>query len=208
MDRRRLMMRCLEESPLLVHYSSENGFESDLSGNGVVLNRVGGTINDDGTLHLNANTYNYAYIYLKPLGIVKDGKHTIEFKFSFPADIFSVNAGEKWIFTPTVSPTNSNGWNCSVIVGAYNADAIAVGGQKLTTVKKPPGFQKDVLYTLRYIYSAGVAQVIINDVVFDFVKSYEPDIALFGKSIHSSEHNGYVPEMNIHSIKIWRETTS
>ena len=207
MDRRRLMMRCLEESPPIVYYSSENGFESDLSGNGVVLNRIGGTINDDGTLHLNANTYNYAYIHLKPLGIVSDGNHTIEFKFSFPADIFSVS-GEKWIFTPSVSTSNNNGFNYSIIVGAYNADAIAVGGQKLTTVKKPPGFQKDVLYTLRYSYSAGVIRLSINDVAFDFVKAYVPDIALFGKTIHGNSFNGYVPEMNIHSIKIWRETTS
>ena len=207
MDRRRLMMRCLEESPLLVHYSSENGFESDLSGNGVVLNRVGGTINDDGTLHLNASSYNYAYIPLKPLGIVSDGNHTIEFKFSFPADIFSVS-GEKWLFTPSVSTSNNNGFYYSIIVGGYNADAIAVGGQRLTTVKKPPGFQKDVLYTLRYTYSAGVIRLSINDVVFDFVKAYVPDIALFGKTIHGNNFNGYVPEMNIHSIKIWRETTS
>lgn len=205
MDRRRLMMLCLEESPPpIVYYSSENGFESDLSGNGVVLNRIGGTINDDGTLHLTANTYNYAYIPLKPLGIVFDGNHTIEFKFSFLADILS----EKWIFTPSVSTSNYNGFNYSIIVGAYNADAIAVGGQKLTTVKKPPGFQKGILYTLRYTYSAGVIRLSINDVVFDFVKAYTPDIALFGKSIDTNGFNNLVPEMNIHSIKIWRETTS
>lgn len=206
MDRRRLMMRGLEESPLLVHYSSENGFESDLSGNNVVLNRVGGTINDDGTLHLYDSTYNYAYISLKPLGIVSDGNHTIEFKFSFPADIVEA----KWMFTPSASTNidGGNGWTYSLIVGAYNADAIAVGGQKLTTVEKPPGFQKDVLYTLRYDYSAGVIRLSINDVVFDFVKSYEPDVALFGKSLHGNAYNYYTPEMNIHSIKIWKGTTS
>lgn len=206
MDRRRLMMRCLEESPPLVHYSSENGFESDLSGNGVVLNRVGGTINDDGTLHLADSTYNYAYISLKPLGIVSDGNHTIEFKFSFPADVVT----EKWIFTPSASIDvgDGSGWYVSVIVGAYNADAIAVGGQKLTTVKKPPGFQKDVLYTLRYTYSAGVIRLSINDVVFDYVKLYEPDVALFGKTTQANEVNRFVAEMNIHSIKIWRDTIS
>ena len=206
MDRRRLMMRCLEESPPLVHYSSENGFESDLSGNGVVLNRVGGTINDDGTLHFSAKQYNYAYISLKPLGIVSDGNHTIEFKFSFPYDVVP----EKWVFTPSASIDigEGNGWYSSVIVGAKTAGAITVGGQGLANVVKPPGFQKDILYTLRYDYSAGVIRLSINDVVFDFVKSYEPDIALFGKSIHGNAFNIYVPEMNIHSIKIWRDTTS
>ena len=209
MDRRRLMMRCLEESPLLVYYSSENGFESDLSGNGVVLNRVGGTINDDGTLHLSASTYNYAYINLKPLGIVSDGNHTIEFKFSFPADIFSVDADKgKWIFTPSASTSIKNGWSYSVIVGSDTADAIRVIGDKITPANASPGFQTDVLYTLRYNYNAGVIQLSINDVAFDFVKVYEPDIALFGKSLHGSQFNYYVPEMNIHSIKIWRETTS
>lgn len=204
MDRRRLLMRCLEESPPIVYYSSENGFESDLSGNGVVLNRVGGTINDDGTLHLNANTYNYAYIHLKPLGIVKDGKHTIEFKFSFPVN----PGGGKWIFTPSVSTSSRNGWNYSIIVGSDSADAISVGGEKLTTTERSPGFQKGIIYTLRYSYSAGVIRLSINDVAFDFVKVYAPDIALFGKSIHDSSFTFYIPEMNIHSIKIWRETTS
>lgn len=206
MDRRRLMMRCLEESPPIVHYSSENGFESDLSGNGVVLNRVGGTINDDGTLHLNEKTYNYAYIHLKPLGIVSDGNHTIEFKFSFPYDV----APEKWVFTPSASIDigSGNGWNSSFIVGAKVADAITVGGQGVGEMAKSPGFQKDILYTLRYDYSAGVIRLSINDVVFDFVKSYEPDIALFGKSFHGNAYNYFVTGMNIHSIKIWRGTTS
>ena len=204
MDRRRLMMRCLEESPPLVHYSSENGFESDLSGNGVVLNRVGGTINDDGTLHLNEKTYNYAYIHLKPLGIVSDGNHTIEFKFSLPYDVVQ----ERWVFTPSVSTGQLNGWNYSVIVGAKRADAINVAGQGLAEIVKSPGFQKDILYTLRYDYSAGVIRLSINDVVFDFVKSYEPDIALFGKSYHGNAYNYLVAAMNIHSIKIWGDTTS
>lgn len=206
MDRRRLMMRCLEESPPLVHYSSENGFESDLSGNGVVLNRVGGTINDDGTLHLADSTYNYACISLKPLGIVSDGNHTIEFKFSFPADILS----EKWVFTPSASIDvgDGSGWYASVIVGAYNSDAIVVGGQGVATIEKSPGFQKDILYTLRYSYSSGVTRLSINDVVFDFVKSYEPDVALFGKTVQANTVNNFVAEMNIHSIKIWRGTTS
>lgn len=204
MDRRRLMMRCLEESPPLVHYSSENGFESDLSGNGVVLNRVGGTINDDGTLHLNEKSYNYAYIHLKPLGIVSDGNHTIEFKFSLPYDVVQ----ERWVFTPSVSTGQLNGWNYSVIVGAHNAGSVAVGGKDIANMEKSPGFQKDILYTLRYDYSAGVIRLSINDVVFDFVKSYEPDIALFGKSYHGNAYNYFVAEMNIHSIKIWRGTTS
>lgn len=206
MTRRRLMMRCLEGLPPLVHYSSENGFESDLSGNGVVLNRVGGTINDDGTLHLNANTYNYAYIPLKTLGIVSGGKHTIEFKFSFPYDIVS----EKWIFTPSASidVRDGSGWYVSVIVGAFNINAIIVGGEGLTNMTKSPGFQKDILYTLRYEYNAGVTRLSINDVVFDYVKLYEPDVALFGKATQANTVNNYVPEMNIHSIKIWRETTS
>ena len=206
MNRRRLMMRCLEESPLLVHYSSENGFESDLSGNNVVLNRVGGTINDDGTLHLNANTYNYAYIPLKPLGIVSDGKHTIEFKFSLPADIVS----EKWVFTPSASVNlrDGSGWYSSVIVGGFNASAITVGGEGLTNMTKSPGFKADVLYTLRYEYNAGVTRLNINDVVFDYVKLYEPDVALFGKTIQANTVNHFVQEMNIHSIKIWKGTTS
>lgn len=209
MDRRRLMMCCLEESPPLVHYSSENGFESDLSGNGVVLNRVGGTINNDGTLHLNADTYNYAYIPLKPLGIVSDGNHTIEFKFSLPADILSTYR-EKWIFTPSASVDiwDGNGWYNSVIVGAYKANAITVGGEGLTNMEKSPGFQKDILYTLRYEYNAGVTRLSINDVVFDYVKSYEPDVALFGKSLQANTFNHFVAEMNIHSIKIWRDTIS
>ena len=203
---RRRMMRGLEESPLLVHYSSENGFESDLSGNNVVLNRVGGTINDDGTLHLNANTYNYAYIPLKPLGIVSDGKHTIEFKFSLPADIVS----EKWVFTPSASVNlrDGSGWYSSVIVGGFNASAITVGGQGLTNMTKSPGFKADVLYTLRYEYNAGVTRLNINDVVFDYVKLYEPDVALFGKTIQANTVNHFVQEMNIHSIKIWRDTIS
>lgn len=206
MDRRRLMMRCLEESPLLVHYSSENGFESDLSGNNVVLNRVGGTINDDGTLHLNANTYNYAYIPLKPLGIVSDGKHTIEFKFSLSADIVS----EKWVFTPSASINlwDGSGWYSSVIVGGFNASAITVEGEGLTNMTKSPGFKAGVLYTLRYEYNAGVTRLSINDVVFDYVKLYEPDVALFGKTIQANTVNHFVQEMNIHSIKIWRGTTS
>ena len=197
-------MRCLEESPPLVYYSSENGFESDLSGNGVVLNRVGGTINDDGTLHLNEKSYNYAYIHLKPLGIVSDGNHTIEFKFSLPYDVVQ----ERWVFTPSVSTGQLNGWNYSMIVGAKTAGAITVGGQGLTNITKSPGFQKDMLYTLRYEYNAGVTQLSINDVVFDFVKLYEPDIALFGKTFHGNAYNYLVAEMNIHSIKIWKETTS
>ena len=206
MNRRRLMMRCLEESPPLVHYSSENGFESDLSGNNVVLNRVGGTINDDGTLHLNAKTYNYAYIPLKPLGIVSDGKHTIEFKFSLTADIVP----EKWVFTPSASVNDGDGsgWYNSVIVGAYRASAITVGGEGVPNIEKPPGFQKDILYTLRYEYNAGVTRLSINDVVFDYVKLYEPDVALFGKTIQANAVNYYVAEMNIHSIKIWRDTIS
>lgn len=204
MDRRRLMMRGLEESPPLVYYSSENRFESDLSGNGVVLNRVGGTINDDGTLHLNEKTYNYAYIYLKPLGIVSDGNHTIEFKFSLPYDVVQ----ERWVFTPSVSTGQLNGWNYSVMVGAKTAGAIAVAGQGITSMEKSPGFQKDILYTLRYDYSAGVILLSINDVVFDFVKSYEPDIALFGKTYHSNVFNYLVAAMNIHSIKIWGDTIS
>lgn len=204
MDRRRLMMRCLEESPPIVHYSSENGFESDLSGNGVVLNRVGGTINDDGTLHLNEKSYNYAYIHLKPLGIVSDGNHTIEFKFSLPYYVVQ----ERWVFTPSVSTGQLNGWNYSVMVGARTEGAITVGGQGVPNIEKPPGFQKDILYTLRYEYNAGVIRLSINDVVFDFVKSYEPDIALFGKSYHGNAYNYFVTEMNIHSIKIWREATS
>lgn len=204
MDRRRLMMCCLEESPPLVHYSSENGFESDLSGNGVVLNRVGGTINDDGTLHLYEKKYNYAYIHLKPLGIVSDGNHTIEFKFSLPYNIVQ----EKWIFTPSVSTGQLNGWNYSMIVGAKTAGSVAVGGQGLVETVKSPEFQKDILYTLRYDYSAGVIRLSINDVVFDFVKSYEPDIALFGKSFHGNAYNYWVAEMNIHSIKIWGDTIS
>ena len=208
MNRRRLMMRCLEESPLLVHYSSENGFESDLSGNGVVLNRVGGTINDDGTLHLNANTYNYAYIPLKPLGIVSDGNHTIEFKFSFPAGILS-SGNKKWIFTPSASTNigGGNGWDTSLIVGSEFRPVIKVSGKGFANIEKSE-FQKDILYTLRYSYSAGVIRLSINDVVFDFVKSYEPDIALFGKSYHGNAYNYYVAEMNIHSIKIWKEATS
>ena len=204
MTRRRLMMRCLEESPPLVHYSSENGFESDLSGNGVVLNRVGGTINDDGTLHLNEKTYNYAYINLKPLGIVSDGNHTIEFKFSLPYNVVQ----ERWVFTPSVSTGQLNGWNYSVQVGAKTAGAVVVGGKGVPDITKSPGLQKDILYTLRYDYSAGVIRLSINDVVFDFVKSYEPDIALFGKSYHGNAYNYWVAEMNIHSIKIWKETTS
>lgn len=206
MTRRRLMMRCLEESPPLVHYSSENGFESDLSGNGVVLNRVGGTINDDGTLHLIEKTYNYAYIYLKPLGIVSDGNHTIEFKFSFSYNIVQ----ERWVFTPSASIDidGGNGWNSSFIVGAKGADAIDVGGKGVGEIVKSPGFQKDILYTLRYDYSAGVIRLSINDVVFDFVKSYEPDIALFGKTFHGNAYNYFVAEMNIHSIKIWGDTIS
>lgn len=206
MTRRRLMMRCLEESPPIVYYSSENGFESDLSGNNVVLNRVGGTINDGGTLHLADSTYNYAYINLKPLGIVSDGKHTIEFKFSFPADIVP----PKGIFTPSASINvrGGDGWFTSLVVMAQSADAIAVGGEGLTDIEKSPGFQKDILYTLRYDYNAGVIRLSINDVVFDFVKSYEPDVALFGKTVHRNAYNYYVPEMNIHSIKIWRNTTS
>ena len=206
MNRRRLMMRCLEESPLLVHYSSENGFESDLSGNNVVLNRVGGTINDDGTLHLNANTYNYAYIPLKPLGIVSDGKHTIEFKFSLTADIIP----EKWVFTPSASVNDGDGsgWYNSVIVGAYRTNEITVGGQGVANITKPPGFQKDILYTLRYEYNAGVTRLSVNDAVFDYVKLYEPDVALFGKTVHRNAYNNQVPEMNIHSIKIWGDTTS
>ena len=206
MDRRRLMMRCLEESPPLVHYSSENGFESDLSGNGVVLNRVGGTINDDGTLHLNARSYNYAYIHLKPLGIVSDGNHTIEFKFSFPADVVP----EKWIFTPSASVDlrDGSGWYSSVIVGAYKANAITVAGEGVPRIEKPPGFQKDILYTLRYEYNAGVTRLSINDVVFDYVKLYEPDVALFGKTIQANTVNHFVAEMNIHSIKIWGDTIS
>ena len=206
MTRRRLMMRCLEESQPLVHYSSENGFESDLSGNGVVLNRVGGTINDDGTLHLNDSTYNYAYISLKPLGIVSDGNHTIEFKFSFPYDVVP----EKWVFTPSASIDidGGNGWTSSVIVGAKSAGAITVGGRGLADMTKSPGFQKDILYTLRYDYNAGVIRLSVNDIVFDFVKLYEPDVALFGKTVHRNAYNNQVPEMNIHSIKIWRETTS
>ena len=209
MDRRRLMMRCLEESPPIVYYSNENGFESDLSGNGVILNRVGGTINDDGTLHLNAGSYNYAYIPLKPLGIVSGGKHTIEFKFSLPADILS-SYREKWIFTPSASVNDGDGsgWYSSVIVGAYNANAIAVVGEGLTNMTKSPGFQKDILYTLRYEYNAGVTRLSINDVVFDYVKLYEPDVALFGKTTQANTVNHFVPEMNIHSIKIWRGTTS
>ena len=206
MNRRRLMMRCLEESPPLVHYSSENGFESDLSGNNVVLNRVGGTINDDGTLHLNAKTYNYAYIPLKPLGIVSDGKHTIEFKFSLTADIVP----EKWVFTPSASVNDGDGsgWYNSVIVGAYRASEITVGGEGVPNIEKPPGFQKDILYTLRYEYNAGVTRLSINDVVFDYVKLYEPDVALFGKTIQANKANNFVAEMNIHSIKIWRDTIS
>ena len=206
MNRRRLMMRCFEKSPLLVHYSSENGFESDLSGNNVVLNRVGGTINDDGTLHLNAKTYNYAYIPLKPLGIVSDGKHTIEFKFSLTADIVP----EKWVFTPSASVNDGDGsgWYNSVIVGAYRASAITVGGEGVPNIEKPPGFQKDILYTLRYEYNAGVTRLSINDVVFDYVKLYEPDVALFGKTIQANKANNFVAEMNIHSIKIWRDTIS
>lgn len=200
------MMRCLEESPPLVHYSSENGFESDLSGNGVVLNRVGGTINDDGTLHLADSTYNYAYINLKPLGIVSDGKHTIEFKFVFPVDVVLF----KGIFTPSASINvrGGDGWFTSLIVAAQSVDAIAVGGEGLTSIEKSPGFQKDTLYTLRYDYNAGVIQLSINDVVFDFVKSYEPDVALFGKTVHCNAYNNQVPEMNIHSIKIWGDTIS
>lgn len=204
MDRRRLMMRGLEESPPLVHYSSENGFESDLSGNSVVLNRVGGTINDDGTLHLNEKSYNYAYIHLKPLGIVSDGNHTIEFKFSLPYNVVQ----ERWIFTPSVSTGQLNGWYYSVIVGAKTAGAVAVGGKDIANMEKSPGLQKDILYTLRYDYSAGVIRLSINDVVFDFVKSYEPDIALFGKSYHGNAYNYLVAEMNIHSIKIWGDTIS
>lgn len=207
MDRRRLMMlqQKQEGLPPLVYYSSENGFDSDLSGNGVVLNRVNGTINDDGTLHLNAGSYNYAYIYLKPLGIVKDGKHTIEFKFSFPADVFSVNADSgKWIFTPSVSTATPNGWSYSVIVGASGADTINVSGDKITAAEKTPGFEKDVIYTLRYTYDAGVINLSINDISFDFIKTYEPDIALFGKTLHNNAFTNYIPEMNIYSIKIWR----
>lgn len=202
MDRRRLMMRCLEESPPIVYYSSENRFESDLSGNGVVLNRVGGTINDDGTLHLNDGSYNYAYIPLKPLGIVSDGKHTIEFKFSFPVN----PGGSKWIFTPSakVNLQGGNGWNGSIIVGTNDAGLISAGGQNLTTQNATTGFEKDVIYTLRYTYDAGVIHLNINDIVFDFAKTYEPDIALFGKSIHSSGFTHFTPEMNIYSIKIWK----
>ena len=200
------MMRCLEESPPIVYYSSENGFESDLSGNGVVLNRVGGTINDDGTLHLNASSYNYAYINLKPLGIVSGGKHTIEFKFSFPYGV----EPEKWVFTPSASVNirDGSGWYNSVIVGAYRASAITVGGEGVPNIEKPPGFQKDILYTLRYEYNAGVTRLSINDVVFDYVKLYEPDVALFGKTIQANKANNFVAEMNIHSIKIWGDTTS
>lgn len=207
MNRRRLLMlqQKQEGLPPLVYYSSENGFGSDLSGNGVVLNRVNGTINDDGTLHLNAGSYNYAYIYLKPLGIVKDGKHTIEFQFSFPADIFSVNADSpKWIFTPSVSTATPNGWKYSVVVGASGADAMKVLGDKITAAEKSPGFKKSVIYTLRYTYDAGVINLSINDIVFDFVKTYEPDIALFGKTYHDNRFNYYIPEMNIYSIKIWK----
>ena len=205
MDRRRLIMRCLEESPPIVYYSSENGFESDLSGNGVVLNRIGGAINDDGTLHLSANTYNYAYIFLEPLGIVSDGNHTIEFKFSFPADIFSVS-GEKWIFTPSAKRNHQggNGWYGSIIVGTSAAGLISAGGQNLITQNATTGFEKDVIYTLRYTYDAGVIHLSINDIAFDFVKTYEPDIALFGKSMHNSSFTNYIPEMNIYSIKIWK----
>ena len=206
MTRRRLMMRCLEESQPIVYYSSENGFESDLSGNGVVLNRVGGTINDDGTLHLADSTYNYAYINLKPLGIVSDGKHTIEFKFSFPADVVAA----KGMFTPSASINvrGGDGWYASLVVMAQSADAIAIGGEGLTVMTKSPGFQKDILYTLRYDYNAGVIRLSVNDIVFDFVKSYEPDVALFGKTVHRNAYNNQVPEMNIHSIKIWGDTTS
>ena len=206
MNRRRLMMRYLEKSPPLVHYSSENGFEFDLSGNNVVLNRVGGTINDDGTLHLAEKTYNYAYIPLKPLGIVSGGKHTIEFKFSFPYGV----EPEKWIFTPSasVNDRDGSGWYNSVIVGAYKANAITVGGEGVPNINKSPGFQKDILYTLRYEYNAGVTRLSINDVVFDYVKLYEPDVALFGKTIQANTVNHFVAEMNIHSIKIWRDTIS
>lgn len=203
---RRRMMRGLEESPLLVHYSSENGFESDLSGNNVVLNRVGGTINNDGTLHLNEKTYNFAYIPLKPLGIVSGGKHTIEFKLSFPYGV----EPEKWVFTPSASVNvgDGSGWYNSVIVGAYKTTAITVGGQGLTNIEKSPGFQKDILYTLRYEYNAGVTRLSINDVVFDYVKLYEPDVALFGKTIQANTVNHFVAETNIHSIKIWGDTIS
>lgn len=206
MNRRRQMMRCLEESPPLVHYSSENGFESDLSGNNVVLNRVGGTINDDGTLHLNEKTYNFAYIPLKPLGIVSGGKHTIEFKFSFPYGV----EPEKWVFTPSASVNirDGSGWYNSVIVGAYKANAITVGGEGVPNIEKSPGFQKDILYTLRYEYNAGVTRLSINDVVFDYVKLYEPDVALFGKTIQANTVNHFVAEMNIHSIKIWGDIIS
>ena len=196
----------LEESPLLVHYSSENRFESDLSGNNVVLNRVGGTINDDGTIHLAEKTYNFAYIPLKPLGIVSGGKHTIEFKFSLPYGVKS----EKWVFTPSASVNirDGSGWYNSVIVGAFNANAIIVGGEGVPNIEKSPGFQKDILYTLRYEYNAGVTRLSINDVVFDYVKLYEPDVALFGKTIQANAVNYYVAEMNIHSIKIWGDTIS
>lgn len=203
---RRRMMSGLEESSLLVHYSSENGFESDLSGNNVVLNRVGGTINNDGTLHLNEKTYNYAYINLKPLGIVSDGKHTIEFKFSLPYDIVS----ERWLFTPSASVNvgDGSGWYNSVIVGAFNGSEIIVGGEGVPNIKKSPGFQKDILYTLRYEYNAGVTRLSINDVIFDYVKLYEPYVALFGKSIQVNAYNFYVAEMDIHSIKIWGDIIS
>lgn len=204
MDRRRLLMlqQKQEGLPPLVHYSSENGFDSDLSGNGVVLNRVNGTINGDGTLHLNANTYNYAYIYLKPLGIVKDGKHTIEFKFSFPVN----PGGSKWIFTPSakVNHQGGNGWYYSMMVGTTNAGLISAIGQNLIAQNATTGFEKDVIYTLRYTYDAGVIHLSVNDIAFDFVKTYEPDIALFGKTIHADGFNHYIPEMNIYSIKIWR----
>ena len=167
---------------------------------------MGGTINDDGTLHLYDSTYNYAYINLKPLGIVSNGKHTIEFKFSFPADIVQT----KGIFTPSASINvrGGDGWYTSLVVIAQSADAMAVGGEGLTNMTKSPGFQKDILYTLRYDYNAGVIRLSINDVVFDFVKLYEPDIALFGKTVHRNAYNNQVPEMNIHSIKIWGDTTS
>lgn len=207
MDRRRLLMlqQKQEGLPPLVYYSSLNGFDSDLSGNGVVLNRVNGTINDDGTLHLNANTYNYAYIYLNPLGIVKDGKHTIEFKFSFPVN----PGGGKWIFTPSakVNLQGGNGWYSSIIVGTSAEGLISAIGQNLTAQNATTGFEKDVIYTMRYTYDAGVINLSINDIVFDFVKTYEPDIALFGKSIYSSDFTGLIPEMNIYSIKIWKGET-
>ena len=95
-----------------------------------------------------------------------------------------------------------------MIVGAVAVDAIKVLGDKITATEASPGFQKDILYTLRYNYNAGVIRLSINDAIFDFVKAYEPDIALFGKTIHNSTFTTYIPEMNIHSIKIWRETTS